>query len=216
MDKGIVVYLQRILKWYTFELFFVYFIVIIYIEILNSRHMTIGEYFKFVIEVGKRIMRIPTIEDFQSNGIKERICLGTDYSQIWSTFSNEDLIYFFRGIVIIEEFWLNRGERIDSTTDTKFIYRDIVDRGLDAYHTLGDWAFQYSSNPYVPLDNSNHHGAITIYDYLRWEDNSRRRNAIQATIQDAAHRKALERKRLNAEAHAKRKEIRDKERGFKK
>lgn len=178
--------------------------------------MTIEEYFKFVIDVGKRIMIIPTIEDFQSNGIEGRIGLGTSYSEIWSTFSNEDLIYFFRGIVIIEEFWLNRGERIGSTTDTKFIYREIINRGLDAHHTLGDWAFQYSSNPYVPLDNSNHHGAITIYDYLRWEDNSQRRNAIQDVIQDQAHQRALARKRLNAEAHAKRKEIRDKERGFQK
>ena len=178
--------------------------------------MTIEEYFRFVIDVGKRIMIIPTIEDFQSNGIEGRIGLGTNYSEIWSTFSNEDLIYFFRGIVIIEEFWLKRGKRIGSTTDTKFIYREIINRGLDAHHTLGDWAFQYSSNPYVPLDNSNHHGAITIYDYLRWKEDSRKRNAIQAEIQEEAHRKALERKRLNAEAHAKRKEIRDKERGFKK
>ena len=178
--------------------------------------MTKYEYLNFVISVGKRIMQTPTIEDFQSNGIVGRIGLYFGYSEIWSTFSNEDLIYLFRGIVIIEEFWFNRGERIGSTTDTKIIYREIVYRGLDDYHTLGDWAFQYSSNPYVPLDNSNHHGAITIYDYLRWEEDSIKRNAIQAKIKEEAHRKALERKRLNAEAHAKRKEIRDKERGFKK
>lgn len=161
-------------------------------------------------------MTTPTIEDFQSNGIQGRIALWGACSTICKSFSDEDLLLFFRGIVIIEEFWLSMGEPIGSTTDTKFVYNEIINRGLDNYHSLGDWAFQYSSNPYVPLDNSNHHGAVTIYDYLRWEEYSRRRNAIQDKIQEEAHQKALERKRLKALEHAQRKEKRDRELGFKK
>ena len=55
--------------------------------------------------------------------------------------------------------------------------------------------FVLSSNPYVPLDSGNRHGAQTIYEYLEWQSNYHDRIATEKI--DADIRKE-EKKRLKA------------------
>ena len=168
-------------------------------------------YFDILIEIG-RIGNLPKKDYLIEHSLTERLFLSED----WKILNNEDLIYLFRGLVILEEYWFSAGIRIGSTTDTKFVYREIINRQLDNDYSIGNWAFVLSSNPYVPLDTGNRHGAQTIYEYLEWQSNFHNRIATEKA--DAEKRRE-ENKRLKAEAHAerlRRKEIRDKELGYKK
>jgi hypothetical protein len=169
------------------------------------------EYFDILIEIGRT--RILPKEDYLTeHSLTKRYFL----PEGWKLLDNEDLINLFRGLVVLEEFWFSSGERIGSTTDTKFVYREIEKRQLDSDHSIGNWAFVLSSNPYVPLDSGNRHGAQTIYEYLEWQSNYHDRIATEKI--DADIRKE-EKKRLKAEAHAerlRRKEIRDQKLGYKK
>lgn len=134
----------------------------------------------------------------------------------WNTLSDEKLIQLFKGLVIYEEFLINKGEKIGSATQTKLVYYEIRKRRLDDDFSLGNWAFVYSSNPYVPLDSGNRHGATTIYEYMGWQTEFTQR--ISKEQEDAIKRKE-EKKRLKAEAHAerlKKKEERDRLLGYKK
>ena len=134
----------------------------------------------------------------------------------WNTLSNEKLVQLFKGLVIYEEFLINKGDKIGSATQTKLVYYEIRKRSLDDDYSLGNWAFVYSSNPYVPLDSGNRHGATTIYEYIGWQTEFTQRTYKEK--EDAINRKE-EKKRLKAEAHAerlKKKEERDKLLGYKK
>ena len=82
----------------------------------------------------------------------------------WNVLNDEDLISYFKGVVILEEYYYPGGNGIGSATGTKFIYRTIQERHLDDNYTLANWAFQYASNPYVPFDTGNRHGAKTVQE----------------------------------------------------
>ena len=169
------------------------------------------EYFDILIEIGRTGI-LPKEDYVAEHSLKKRHFL----PEGWKLLDNEDLINLFRGLVVLEEFWFSSRERIGSTTDTKFVYREIENRQLDCDHSIGNWAFFFSSNPNVPLDRGNRHGAQTIYEYLEWQSNYHDRIATEKI--DADIRKE-EKKRLKAEAHAerlRRKEIRDQELGYKK
>jgi hypothetical protein len=88
----------------------------------------------------------------------------------WDDFSNEEIIFLFRGVVISERLYRD-GLGCGSASPAIQIYQVIRDRGLDNDYKLGDWAFQYSVNEYIPLGFGNRHGASTIYDYLEWKRN---------------------------------------------
>ena len=129
-------------------------------------------YFDILIEIG-RIGNLPKKDYLIEHSLTERHFL----SEGWKMMNNEDLIYLFRGLVILEEYWFSTGIGIGSTTDTKFVYREIINRQLDNDYSIGNWAFVLSSNPYVPLDTGNRHGAQTIYEYLEWQSNFHNRIA---------------------------------------
>ena len=168
-------------------------------------------YFGILIEIGKTGI-LPQKDYLIEHSLAKRLFL----PEGWKMLNNEDLINLFRGLVVLEEYWFSSGERIGSTTDTKHVYWEMENRKLDNDHSIGNWAFVFSSNPYVPLDTGNRHGAQTIYEYLEWQSNFHERIATEKA--DAEKRRE-EKKRLKAEAHAerlRRKEIRDKELGYKK
>ena len=168
-------------------------------------------YYEILIEIGRTEI-VPKKEYLIEHSLTKRLFLHNG----WEMLNDEDLINLFRGLVILEEYWFSKGEKIGSTTDTKFVYREIVDRQLDKDYSIGNWAFILSSNPYVPLDTGNRHGAQSLYEYLEWRNNFLDR--IDNEKADAAKRRE-EKKRLKAEVHAerlRRKEIRDKELGYKK
>jgi len=173
--------------------------------------MDASNYFNLLIGIGKT-NTLPDSAVLSDNLLTRRVFLPDG----WQELPDSDLLLLFKGLVVLEEYWFTSGEHIGSTTDTKFVYRELKNRQLDDDYSIGNWAFQLSSNPYVPLDSGNRHGAETIYDYLKWEKDYASRVADE--MEEAAHRRE-EKKRLKAEQHAKRlkeKEIRDKKLGFKK
>lgn len=70
----------------------------------------------------------------------------------WEALNDEDLIDYFKGVVLLEEYFWPGGVGIGSATSTKLIYRTILERHLDDDYSLGDWAIQHNSNSYCPLD----------------------------------------------------------------
>ena len=170
-----------------------------------------NQYISILIEVGNKNAQLDELEMSQK-GLSSRVWLPLD----WKTLNDDDLVALFKGLVIIEEYWFTRGEHIGSTTETKFVYHEIRSRGIDKGFSLGDWAFQYSSNPYVPMDTGNRHGAKTIFELFNWEKRYQTRVLKE---KDDSVRNKEEKKRLKAEAHAERlkqKEIRDRMQGYKK
>ena len=99
------------------------------------------EYFDILIEIGRTGI-LPKEDYLAEHSLKKRHFL----PEGWKLLDNEDLINLFRGLVVLEEFWFSSGERIGSTTDTKFVYREIEKRQLDSDHSIGNWAFVLSSN----------------------------------------------------------------------
>lgn len=171
--------------------------------------MTDTEFVNYLICLGK-IGEDPTQGDLCSQY--------SNYRQLdtllWKTLSDKNLIYLFKGLVIIEEILVKKGERIGSCTQTKTIYSEIRNRHLDDDYCIGNWAFIYSSNPYVPLDTGDRHGATTIFDYLAWERELVERKKLE---QEEAIKRKEEKRRLKAGAHEKRlkeKEERDKCLGY--
>ncbi|MBO7637150.1 MAG: rod shape-determining protein [Paludibacteraceae bacterium] len=69
----------------------------------------------------------------------------------WVVLTNEELVDYFKGVVLLEEYYWPGGNGIGSATSTMFIYRTILERHLDDDYSIGDWAIQHTSNPYVPL-----------------------------------------------------------------
>jgi hypothetical protein len=168
-------------------------------------------YFDYLINIGNS-NQLPDDRELIRNVLSRRFALPTS----WVCLKDEELIPFFKGLVILEEYWFSHGEHIGSTTDTKFVYNEIHNRGLDDSYALANWAFQLSSNPFVPLDSGNRHGAKTVYELFEWEKAYKER--LQKEKEDSFRLKE-EKKRLKAEAHAERlriKEQRDKELGYKK
>lgn len=168
------------------------------------------QYIEFLINVGER-NSLPNKYTLKLTGLSTRVWLPHG----WETLQDKELISLFRGLVILEEYWYSHGDHIGSTTDTKSVYHEIQSRQIDRDYCLGDWAFQYSTNSYVPLDTGNRHGAKTIFELLSWERDYAER--VRQEKENSIKRKE-EKKRLKAEAHAERlrqKEIRDKELGFK-
>lgn len=49
----------------------------------------------------------------------------------WDILSDDDLICYFKGVVMLEEFLFPGGVGLGSATSTKFIYRTIQERHLD-------------------------------------------------------------------------------------
>ena len=168
-------------------------------------------YFEFLINIGNS-NQLPDDRELIRNALSRRFALPTS----WEYLQDEELIPLFKGLVILEEYWFSHGEHIGSSTDTKFVYNEIHNRGLDDSYKLANWAFQLSSNPYVPLDTGNRHGTKTVYELFEWEKAYKER--LHKEKEDSFRLKE-EKKRLKAEAHAERlriKEQRDKELGFKK
>jgi hypothetical protein len=59
-------------------------------------------YFDILIEIG-RIGNLPKKDYLIEHSLTERLFL----SEGWKMMNNEDLIYLFRGLVILEEYWFS-------------------------------------------------------------------------------------------------------------
>ena len=137
------------------------------------------------------------------------------YINVWSALSNEDIVPFFKGLVICERLYRN-GLGHGSASPAIKVYHEIQNRGLDVDYKIGDWAFQYSENEYIPLGFGNRHGAKTIYEYLEWE--RKYEESLRLEKENSIKQKA-EQKQIKAERHAQRlkdKELRDIRLGYKK
>lgn len=82
------------------------------------------------------------------------------------TFSNENLINIFRGLVIIGNYF---DWGVNSGSDAICIYRLIIERKLDRDLKIANWAFLNSQNPYIPFGSAGNirHSSRDAYDYVR-------------------------------------------------
>jgi hypothetical protein len=80
--------------------------------------------------------------------------------------SDENLINFFKGLVIIGNYF---DWGINSGSAAIFVYRDIMERKLDRDLKIADWAFINSHNPYIPFGSAGNirYSSKDAYDYVR-------------------------------------------------
>lgn len=155
----------------------------------------------------------------RSESISEEIALiGKDVVPLWDyqweVLSDDELILYFKGVVMLEEYYWPGGHGLGSATGTKLIYRTILERHLDDNHAIGDWAIQHNGNSYVPLDWCKRGKTIDETLAMQQAINDR---IITEKIESIERKQ--EKKRLKAEAHAerlKKKEERDRTLGYKK
>lgn len=170
--------------------------------------MTMEEYLTIPIQIGREGI----IPDYAKDNGK---ALVPKWNNEWDILSDKDLLHYFKGCVLLEEYLYPEGKGIGSATSTKFIYHTIQERHLDEDWSLADWAMRTASNPYVPFDTGNRHGATSAAELFGWR-NSYERQCRREKVE--AEQRRAEKKKQKAEAHMERlrlKEIRDKELGFK-
>jgi hypothetical protein len=93
-----------------------------------------------------------------------------NYSEAWiatiPTLDNKELIEIFKGIVVAEKHfhW-----RHGSAATGVWLYREISKRKIDRDLELGNWAFLYTDNFYVPFGSAGNIRAQSkdAYDYVR-------------------------------------------------
>lgn len=102
--------------------------------------------------------------------------------------NNEELIYYFKGLVIIEKELGSCG----STTPAARAYWEIENRHLDRDYSLADWAFQYSDNEYIPFGFIRH-GEQSAYEYIQWREDLHRRLIQEKIDKEERKERQLER-----------------------
>jgi hypothetical protein len=110
---------------------------------------------------------IPLLSNLSEYNIENKIRIDDlDLRNALLTFSNENLINIFRGLVIIGNYF-NWG--VNSGSEAIFIYRHIIKRKLDRDLKIADWAFLNSQNPYIPFGSAGNirHSSRDAYDYVR-------------------------------------------------
>lgn len=124
-----------------------------------------------IISVGRNSLVddeiIPVLSNLSEYNVTNKIRINDlDLIKSLTTFSNDDLINFFRGLVIIGNYF---DWGTNSGSEAIFIYRLIVERRLDRDLKIANWAFLNSQNPYIPFgDNGNvRYNSRDAYDYAR-------------------------------------------------
>lgn len=125
--------------------------------------MTMEDYLTIPIQIGREGI----IPDYTKDNGK---ALVPKWNNEWDILSDEDLLHYFKGCVLLEDYLYPEGKGIGSATSTKFIYRTIQERHLDEDWSLADWAMRTASNPYVPFDTGNRHGATSAAELFGWRN----------------------------------------------
>ncbi len=110
---------------------------------------------------------VPILSNLSEYNIENKIRIDNlDLRNKLLTFTDENLINTFRGLVIIGNYF-NWG--INSGSEAIFIYRLIMKRNLDRDLKIANWAFQNSQNPYIPFGSAGNirHSSRDAYDYVR-------------------------------------------------
>lgn len=125
--------------------------------------MRLDDYIRLAISVGQFENTSNIFDGIDLKAVYESLfaysCLqGThSFDDLCDGLSNPELIGFFIGEVLIEDSISPEGNGIGSTTPTKFIYRILRQKHLDEDSFLGNWAYRFSMNEYVPYDGSSYY-----------------------------------------------------------
>lgn len=121
--------------------------------------MGLEDYIKMAISIGQSETTSIIKDGIKLKSVYESLFChlglqGTDsFNEVCENLNDAELIAFFIGEVLIEDYLFPSGNGVGSTTPTKFIYYILLQRHLDEIdYFLGDWAFQFSINPHVPYD----------------------------------------------------------------
>ena len=137
-------------------------------------------------------------------------------THLFKEMDDRNLFLTFIALVVYEK-KINPPFGLGSTTPAKFCYRELLQRvvnlefTLDFIYDVGDWAAEYSYNKEIPM--GGHGGPRKYFAFWRQYEERTKKEKEDAII------RRKEKKRLKAEAHAERlrkKEIRDRELGYKK
>ena len=137
-------------------------------------------------------------------------------THLFKEMDDRNLFLTFIALVVYEK-KINPPFGLGSTTPAKFCYRELLQRvvnlefTLDFIYDVGDWAAEYSYNKEIPM--GGHGGPREYFAFWRQYEERTKKEKEDAII------RRKEKKRLKAEAHAERlrkKEIRDRELGYKK
>ena len=136
-----------------------------------SRHNIYNQLFQVdekYIEILKSIGVSQTIDNETEKVLRNAEEI--NYSETWTTtiptLDNIKLIEIFKGIVVAEKHFQWRH---GSAATGVWLYREISKRKIDLDLELGNWAFLYTDNFYVPFGSAGNIRAQSkdAYDYVR-------------------------------------------------
>jgi|APGre2960657444_1045066.scaffolds.fasta_scaffold16787_1 hypothetical protein len=136
-----------------------------------SRHNIYNHLFKVdekYIEILKSIGFFKTVDNETEKVLRNAEEI--NYSQTWTTtiptLDNNKLIEIFKGIVVAEKHFQWRD---GSAATGVWLYQEIRKRKIDLDLELGNWAFLYTDNFYVPFGSAGNIRAQSkdAYDYVR-------------------------------------------------
>ena len=104
--------------------------------------------------------------------------------------SDEDLRYLYMGLIHLERESKYGGGSVSSSI---FIYRIIMERGIDSDHALADYGLKYSSNPYVPFGN-HYDGEKSYSAYVEHMAQKKEHRVNNEKIDKEIHERAQARK----------------------
>ena len=104
--------------------------------------------------------------------------------------SDEDLSYLYMGLIHLERDSKYGGGSVSSSI---FIYRIIMERGIDSDHSLADYGLKYSSNPYVPFGH-NYDGEKSYSAYVEHMAQKKKHRVNNEKIEKEIHERVQARK----------------------
>ena len=113
-----------------------------------------------------------------------------DLLNLAENLTDEDLRYLYMGLIHLERESKYGGGSVSSSI---FIYRIIMERGIDSDHALADYGLKYSSNPYVPFGH-HYDGEKSYSAYVEHMAQKKKRHVDNEEIQKEMHERAQARK----------------------
>ena len=113
-----------------------------------------------------------------------------DLLNLAENLTDEDLRYLYMGLIHLERESKSGGGSVSSSI---FIYRIIMERGIDSDHALADYGLKYSSNPYVPFGH-HYDGEKSYSAYVEHMAQKKKRHVDIDEIQKEMHERAQARK----------------------
>jgi hypothetical protein len=132
---------------------------------IYNQLLTVNEkYIEILKSIGISLSVNSETEKILSNAPELNYC--ETWKTTFPTLDNNQLIEFFKGIVVVEKHFQWRH---GSTAAGIWLYREIIERKIDLDLQHANWAFLHTDNFYVPFGSAGNIRAQSkdAYDYIR-------------------------------------------------